>query len=327
MNKPIVYTILVTYNRLGMFKKCLSSVINQTYPIKKIIVVDNLSTDGTREYLKKIQKRHPKVIALFNNDNLGMANAVNKALKSIFNEKWDYVWISDDDNIAKKDALEKLILNSDKNTILNSLLIDYKNKKTLTFERIDLVSKKIYKNLSDFKEEKVIYDSIPLNFTLIPKEVFLKIGFFSEDYFIRGEEIDLILKAMLSNFNIKVVIDSLCYCLNTRNIKTFYFFNLKINRELIEGEKLYYIIRNNLLLISKYHKKVSKNQDKIKFYLFFPYLKYNLLIFFPFYFFYNIFVILFIQKSFIKNFKYIFLAYYHFIINKFGKLNIKLCQF
>jgi GT2 family glycosyltransferase len=316
----IVYALIVTYNRLNFLKKCLKSLLNQTYPIYKIIVVDNKSSDGTIDYLKLLSKKNKKVETLFNKNNLGMANALNKALKKIWNKKWDYVWISDDDNIADKNALLNLIQKADNTTILNSLLIDYKNKKNLTFERIDLKNGKIYKNIDNFKLNEEIFDSIPLNFTLIPKTAFKKNGFFSEDYFIRGEEIDFILKSLLNGLNLKVLSKSKAYCLNQRNIKTFKLFGIKINRELVESWKLYYVIRNNLFIVNKYQKLIPEKNKEI-FFRFFPYLRYNFIYFFLFYFFYNLFLLIFIQRSNLKiNLKYLMLAYYHFFILKKGKI-------
>jgi len=320
--KPIVYALIVTYNRISFLKKCLTSVLNQTYPLKKIIVIDNKSTDGTGNYLKLITKKIKKIEVIFNTDNLGMANALNKALKKIWKEEWNYVLITDDDNVADKNALLNLIKKADQKTILNSLLIDYKNKNKLTFERVDLKNGKVYKDINDFKPKEIIFDSIPLNFTLISKNVFKKIGFFSEDYFIRGEEFDFIFKALINGFNLKLISSSKVYCLNQRKIKVFKLFNIKINRELIEDWKLYYVIRNNLFLIKRYQKLIPEQKKEI-FFRFFPYLRYNVFYFVPLYFLYNLFLLIFIQKTnLITNLKYLLTAYYHFIISKKGKIRL-----
>lgn len=49
MNNAVV---IVTYNRLELLKECLACVCRQTIPFSRIIVVDNHSTDGTRDYLE-----------------------------------------------------------------------------------------------------------------------------------------------------------------------------------------------------------------------------------------------------------------------------------
>lgn len=46
----LVSAIILTHNRVNLLKRAIDSVINQTYPNIECIVVDNSSTDGTREY-------------------------------------------------------------------------------------------------------------------------------------------------------------------------------------------------------------------------------------------------------------------------------------
>ena len=40
-----VNCVIVTYNRLALLKECLAAIEKQTYPIHKVIVIDNCSTD------------------------------------------------------------------------------------------------------------------------------------------------------------------------------------------------------------------------------------------------------------------------------------------
>lgn len=43
---------IVTYNSADDIAECLSAVLNQDYPVKKIVVVDNASTDGSVEKVR-----------------------------------------------------------------------------------------------------------------------------------------------------------------------------------------------------------------------------------------------------------------------------------
>ena len=71
-----VSIVIVTYNNLDYTKLCLNSILNKTaYPNYEIVIVDNNSTDGTREYLKSIEGENIKVV--LNDDNLGFAKANN----------------------------------------------------------------------------------------------------------------------------------------------------------------------------------------------------------------------------------------------------------
>jgi GT2 family glycosyltransferase len=68
--------LLVTYNRLGMLKECVSSILANTSHVDyELIVWDNASTDGTGLYLDAIASSHPQVRVVHHTDNIGV-NAV-----------------------------------------------------------------------------------------------------------------------------------------------------------------------------------------------------------------------------------------------------------
>lgn len=54
---PLVSVIIPTQNSFKTLEKCLKSVKNQSYKNVEIIVVDNNSTDNTKEIAKNIQIR------------------------------------------------------------------------------------------------------------------------------------------------------------------------------------------------------------------------------------------------------------------------------
>jgi GT2 family glycosyltransferase len=110
-----VVAIVVTYNRIELLKECLLSLEGQTYPVQKIIIVDNCSTDGTKEFLHSLPKSKFLIIHL--KKNTGGSGGFYIGCKYAIKEKCDWVWAMDDDTIPEADALKELI--SAKN-ILNS---------------------------------------------------------------------------------------------------------------------------------------------------------------------------------------------------------------
>jgi glycosyltransferase involved in cell wall biosynthesis len=52
-----VSVTIVTYNSGRFIKRCLESVLDQKYPFKEIIVIDNNSTDGTIDILEPFEDR------------------------------------------------------------------------------------------------------------------------------------------------------------------------------------------------------------------------------------------------------------------------------
>lgn len=104
-NERKVGIIIATYNRLHMLKELIGSIMDNSYPYYDIIVVNNDSTDGTREWLA-LQKN----IHVINQENCGGAGAFFAGLKFAVEKKsYKYVWIMDDDVEVYKNSLSKLV--------------------------------------------------------------------------------------------------------------------------------------------------------------------------------------------------------------------------
>jgi GT2 family glycosyltransferase len=73
-----VSVTIVTYNSGRFIKRCLESLFAQKYPDLEIIVVDNASTDDTREILKQFEG---SVRIFHNEENVGFAAAQNMAMR------------------------------------------------------------------------------------------------------------------------------------------------------------------------------------------------------------------------------------------------------
>src|ERR1700745_3396267 len=72
-----VSVTIVTYNSGRFIKRCLESVLDQDYPFKEIIVIDNNSTDGTVDILEPFEDRCRIV---YNEEKIGFAAAQNQAI-------------------------------------------------------------------------------------------------------------------------------------------------------------------------------------------------------------------------------------------------------
>lgn len=79
-NHPLVSINLLTYNAEKYIKSCLGSVFSQDYPELEVLIIDNASTDGTIEYLKKLPKK-PNLHIIFNKKNIGFAAGHNQGIR------------------------------------------------------------------------------------------------------------------------------------------------------------------------------------------------------------------------------------------------------
>jgi Predicted glycosyltransferases len=102
-----VTALVVTYNRLKLLKENIAAITAQTYSVKHILVIDNNSQDGTKEYLDSLQIGGLIVKHLAK--NLGGSGGFYEGIK-IFEEQLtdDFVWIMDDDTIPTSTALKRI---------------------------------------------------------------------------------------------------------------------------------------------------------------------------------------------------------------------------
>lgn len=105
MTNPYVSIIIPTYNRKEDLKKCVDSVLQLNYPRDKyeIIVVDDGSTDGTYEFLKRLENEEPN-LRVFSQENKGPASARNLGIK---NAKGEILFFTDDDCLVGKDWINQ----------------------------------------------------------------------------------------------------------------------------------------------------------------------------------------------------------------------------
>lgn len=104
MEKKLL-TIIVTYNGMKWLDRCLGSLRSSTMP-SDVIVIDNGSTDGTREHIKT---SYPEVELHCSEDNLGFGRANNVGLQKALDEGYDYVYLLNQDAWVYPDTYERLV--------------------------------------------------------------------------------------------------------------------------------------------------------------------------------------------------------------------------
>jgi rhamnopyranosyl-N-acetylglucosaminyl-diphospho-decaprenol beta-1,3/1,4-galactofuranosyltransferase len=101
-----VQAVVVTHNRRDLLRECLRAVEAQTVPPERIVVVDNASTDGTPELLAT---EFPVADVLRLAHNEGATGGFHEAMKRAARGRPDWLWVLDDDTIARPDTLERLL--------------------------------------------------------------------------------------------------------------------------------------------------------------------------------------------------------------------------
>jgi rhamnopyranosyl-N-acetylglucosaminyl-diphospho-decaprenol beta-1,3/1,4-galactofuranosyltransferase len=102
---------MVTFNRLEILKSTLAHVLDQEFPPTNIIIVDNYSTDGTREYLQTLLSNE-RIKTIHLDTNMGAGYAISQGMKlGLQLREYDYFWVLDDDSYYKSNVLKELVEN------------------------------------------------------------------------------------------------------------------------------------------------------------------------------------------------------------------------
>ena len=96
-----VSVIIPCYNVENTIERCLESVMNQTYPIYEIICVEDHSTDGTLEILKKYQG----IRLIVHEKNMGLGITRGDGISAALG---DYIYCIDSDDWIEPDAISYL---------------------------------------------------------------------------------------------------------------------------------------------------------------------------------------------------------------------------
>jgi glycosyltransferase involved in cell wall biosynthesis len=102
MSSPLVSVVVPTFNRRYCLGRTLDSVLGQTHRELELIVVDDGSTDGTREFLRERYVDEPR-LRYFYQPNQGVCSARNRGLDAATGE---FVALLDSDDIWKPWKLE-----------------------------------------------------------------------------------------------------------------------------------------------------------------------------------------------------------------------------
>lgn len=101
-----VCAVVVTFNRKVLLGECLRGLMAQTHAPDRILVIDNASTDGTREMLAA---DFPKLELLALPENGGGSAGFHAGVKAAFERGYDWIWVMDDDVEPHPDCLEAML--------------------------------------------------------------------------------------------------------------------------------------------------------------------------------------------------------------------------
>lgn len=209
----MIYVLTVVRNRIVTTRKFIKKINNQKCKIEEIVVVDDGSTDGTLEFLTK-----ENVKILKGDGNLWWTGGVNFGLSYIFpkTNTGDFIFIANDDIKIKSNFIEKLVAESKKNhrAIVSAIS---KNK----FGKVLRTGVKYEWKPFKVKAEENNPDAFSTRSTIIPVEVFSKIGLFDQKNFPHyTSDFDFFLRAKQAGFSLKLIKDAFVVTNDSPRIKS-----------------------------------------------------------------------------------------------------------
>lgn len=103
-----ITAVVVTFNRLELLKQGIECLRKQQ-KLTGIIVVNNGSTDGTREWLDA----QPDLLVV-HQDNVGGSGGFYTGIERAYSEGADWIWCMDDDVFPHPDCLDRLLPYTDR---------------------------------------------------------------------------------------------------------------------------------------------------------------------------------------------------------------------
>ena len=257
-----VAAAVTTFNRLESLKRTIAAIRAQTRPPDEIVVVDDVSTDGTGAWLDG----QPDVVVIHQPENGGCANSFHTVLKAVFERGHDFAWAMDDDVFPEPDALE-VILGAEADLRRQGVRIGgltafqtqwgaegriwlpFRLPSTIgnAFRHRYLSPEVAMERGKGDPQEVDLYAFIG---TLFPRAAMAEVGFPSRQFYWYGEDTDYALRLAEHGYKSYVVPRSVVE-------HTGGGFNAPVLFPVKANWRLYYMYRNQLALVRMYRRRLG----------------------------------------------------------------------
>lgn len=234
-----ICAVIITYNIDIKIIGVIEAVINQ---VETIIIVDNASQNKTVEILKSLQK-YEKVNIIFNEQNVGIAKALNQGIEFAETGKYDWILTLDHDSICENNMVKNML---EYKKYLNCEQVKMIVPQVFEINKNDFISNRSDKSVKYFEVKDCIQSG-----AIIKTSVFKKVGYFNEELFIYHVDFDFCQRLLKNKYKI-------IQC----NLATIYHEEgYKISRKILGMEfyynnyseySIYYITRNTIFMTKNY---------------------------------------------------------------------------
>ena len=199
---PLVSVVLLNWNGQQVVEECLKSLQKQTYSPLEVIVVDNASTDGSAELVKK---GFPEVKLIVNKTNLGFGGGNNVGIRV---SQGKYVMMLNNDTRLDPKCIEELKGSLEKDqrygACASKILLEYEDNLidaagiVVCPDGLSIGRGRLEKGNTYDEEAEVFFASDCA--CLYRREMLEDVGLYDEDFFAYADETDMGWRAQLAGW-------------------------------------------------------------------------------------------------------------------------------
>jgi len=198
---PLISVVVVTYNGKKYLNDCLSALAHQKFRDFEIIVVDNGSSDGSAEY---IRREYPAIILVETGKNLGFAGGTNAGIRAA---RGEFIFTLNNDTIADPNMLGEIIkpMQRDPNIGMCGTKLVFPdgriNSTAICISRSGAAWDRGMgeQDSGQFDKEEEIFGPCA-GAALYRRRMLEEVGHFDEDFFLFMEDVDLAFRARLAGW-------------------------------------------------------------------------------------------------------------------------------
>lgn len=247
----LLATVIVTYNRQLLLREALTAHSAQTLPPARLLIVDNASTDETREMLRDegwLDRPGVELLAL--PENTGGAGGFAAGMKHAIDSGAEWVWMMDDDAEPNPTALEELMhVADDPKQVYGSLAVNGDDTSWLTTVLNPPLGEV---ERSDAVPARAEVQSLPFLGFLIHRSLVERIGLPDAGYFIAADDVEYCVRAQKAGAKIIMAGRSRIEHPKSRPYKVR-VLGRTLTCLALPPWKRYYDTRNRLLIARKYY--------------------------------------------------------------------------
>jgi GT2 family glycosyltransferase len=213
-----VAVVIVTFNRADLLSGMLDGLARQTHRPDAVFVVDNASTDHTREVLEARAKLGDIPLQLtHSDDNLGGAGGFQLGVRLAYDAGYDRIWLVDDDVVPAPDCLAVLMGEDEdclaavredlSGALVEKAAVDFDLRHPLALRPKRVSVEDAYADRASMPA-RVEIQNVSFEGFLFRRGVVDRIGMPDASYFIFYDDVDFAVRARRAGFRIWAVRDA-----------------------------------------------------------------------------------------------------------------------